>query len=162
MRGSFVPDVKKDCSASSKGVLCQHTKGEWGNMLSRKKFTFCIGQAPSQFSSQWSDSIYHIIRARKKLCKLYTNPTFNPSSLWFPVRYEMYSLRRKPYTNHTLNYTLRRFKPYTKTIHESLHRHTNPTQKIYTKPYTATLHRNGTQFYLGAHPGKTRSAPRKN
>ena len=65
MRGSFVPDVKKDCSASSKGVLCQHTKGEWGNMLSRKKFTFCIGQAPSQFSSQWSDSIYHITRARK-------------------------------------------------------------------------------------------------
>ena len=34
----------------------------------------------------------------------------------------MYSLRRKPYTNHTLNYTLRRFKPYTKTIHESLQR----------------------------------------
>ena len=34
-------------------------------MLSRKKFTFCIGQAPSQFSSQWSDSIYHITRARK-------------------------------------------------------------------------------------------------
>ena len=61
----------------------------------------------------------------------------------------MYSLRCKPYTNHTLNYTLRRFKPYTKTIHESLHHHTNPTQKIYTKPYTATLHRNGTQFYLG-------------
>ena len=65
MRGSFVPDVKKDCSASSKGVLCQHTKGEWGNMLSRKKFTFCIRQTPSQFSSQWSDSIYHITRARK-------------------------------------------------------------------------------------------------
>ena len=65
MRGSFVPDVKKDCSASSKGVLCQHTKGEWGNMLSRNNFTFCIGQAPSQFSSQWSDSRYHITRARK-------------------------------------------------------------------------------------------------
>ena len=75
-------------------------------------------------------------KGKKKLCKLYTNPT--------------------------LNYTLSRFKPYTKTIHESLHRHTNPTQKLYTKAYTATLHCNGIQFYLGAHLGKTRSAPRKN
>ena len=38
----------------------------------------------------------------------------------------MYSLRRKLYTNYTLNYTLRRFKPYTasvrKTIHEAEHK----------------------------------------
>ena len=54
----------------------------------------------------------------KQLCKLYTNPTFNPASLWFCARYEMYSLCSKLYTN----YTLRRFKPYTRTIHESLHR----------------------------------------
>ena len=101
-------------------------------------------------------------KGKRKLCKLYTNPTFDPTSIWFPARYDVYSLRCKPYTNHTLNYTLRRFKPYTKTIHESLHRHTNPTQKLYTKAYTATLHCNGTQFYLGAHPGKTRSAPKKN
>ena len=54
------------------------------------------------------------------------------------------------------------FQTLHKTIHESLHRHTNPTQKLYTKAYTATLHGNGTQFYLGAHLGKTRSAPKKN
>ena len=154
MRGSFVPDVKKDCSASSKGVLCQHTKGEWGNMLSRNNFTFCIGQTLAVFiSMEWFYIPYY--KGKKKLCKLYTNPTFNPAYLWFPVRYEMYSLRRKPYTNHTLNYTLRRFKPYTKTIHESLHRHTNPTQKNIHK----SLHCNPTSQ---RHAVLLRSAPRKN
>ena len=85
-------------------------------------------------------------KGKKKLCKLYTNPTFNHASFWFSAHYEMYSLCCKPYTNPTLNHTLRRFKPYTKTIHESLHCNMNPTQKLYTKPYTATLHCNGTQF----------------
>ena len=79
-------------------------------------------------------------KGKKKLCKLYTNPTFNPASLWFPARYDVYSLRCKPYTNPTLNYTLSRFKPYTKTIHKSLHR--NPT--------------------LQRHAVLLRSAPRKN
>ena len=36
----------------------------------------------------------------------------------------MYSLRRKLYTNYTLNYTLRRFKPYTASVR---------------KPYTASV-----------------------
>ena len=42
---------------------------------------------------------------KKKLCKPYTNPTFNPTSRWFSARYEMYSLRRKPCTNYTQNLT---------------------------------------------------------
>ena len=72
-----------------------------------------------------SNNIYTNYKGKKKLCKLYTNPTFNHTSIWFPARYDVYSLRCKPYTNPTLNYTLRLFKPYTKTIHKSLHR--NPT-----------------------------------
>ena len=79
-------------------------------------------------------------KGKKKLCKLYTNPTFNPAHFWFSAYYEMYSLCSKLYTN----YTLRRFKPYTKTIHESLH--CNPTLQRHA-------------VYLGAHPVKTRSAP---
>ena len=41
-------------------------------------------------------------------------PYINPASIWFPARYEVYGLRRKLYTNYTLNYTLKRSKPYTK------------------------------------------------
>ena len=55
----------------------------------------------------------------KKLYKLYTNPTFNPASRWFIVRYEMYSLRLKLYTN------------YTQTIHWSVQ---NPTRKVGVNP----------------------------
>ena len=95
-----------------------------------------------------------IIRGNKKLYKLYTNPTFNPASRWFPVSCEMYSLCSKLYTNYTL------------TIHWSVQ---NPTQngtqtlhKTERKPYTygntnptrtatQTLHCNVAQFYLGAH-----------
>ena len=160
MRGSFVPDVKKDCSASSKGVLCQHMKGEWGNMLSRKKFTFCIRQTPSQFSSQWSDSIYHITRARKNYAN-YTQTlhlTLHLSDL--PRVTKCIVWGENP----------------TQTIHWTIHWVvSNPTPKLYMKAYTATrtlhktihktLHCNPTlqrQFCLGAHLGKTRSAPRKN
>ena len=132
MRGSFVPDVKKDCSASSKGVLCQHTKGEWGNMLSRNNFTFCIGQAPSQFSSQWSDSIYHITRARKNYAN-YTqtlHSTIHPSDL--------------PHVTMCIVWGANP----TQTLHWTIHwDFSNPTQKLYTKAYTATrtLHKNYTQ-----------------
>ena len=132
MRGSFVPDVKKDCSASSKGFLFQHTKGEWGNMLSRKKFTFCIGQAPSQFSSQWSDSIYHITRARKNYAN-YTQTlhlTLHLSD--FPCVTKCIVCGANP----------------TQTIHWTIHWDaSNPTQKLYMKAYTTTrtLHKKYTQ-----------------
>ena len=154
MRGSFVPDVKKDCSASSKGVLCQHTKGEWGNMLSRKNFTFCIGQVPSQFSSQWSDSIYHITRARKNYAN-YTQTlhlTLHPSDLQHVTMCIVWGANPTQtihwtihwdVSNPTQNYTQKPtppHEPYTKTIHKSLHR--NPT--------------------LQRHAILLRSAPRKN
>ena len=55
-------------------------------------------------------SSYTIIKGEtKKLCKLYTNPTFSPASLWISARYKMYSLCSKLYTN------------YTQTIHWTLH-----------------------------------------
>ena len=150
MRGSFVPDVKKDCSASSKGVLCQHTKGEWGNMLSRNNFTFCIGQAPSQFSSQWSDSIYHITRARKNYAN-YTQTLHLTMYLSdFPCVTKCIVCDANP----------------TQTIHWTIHWGvSNPTQKLYMKAYTATwtlhktLHCNPTSQ---RHAVLLRSAPRKN
>ena len=37
----------------------------------------------------------------KKLYKLYTNPTFSPTLRRFSARCEMYSLKRKLYTNYT-------------------------------------------------------------
>ena len=51
-------------------------------------------------------------KGKKKLCKLYTTPTFNSVFIWFTARYMMYSLCSKLYTNYTLNYTLRCSKPY--------------------------------------------------
>ena len=48
----------------------------------------------------------------------------------------MYSLRRKLYTNYTLNPTLRRFKPYTASIQ-------NPTQRAFK-----TLHCERSQNYI--------------
>ena len=45
----------------------------------------------------------------KKLYKLYTKPYTNPTFLWFSVRYGVYSLCCKLYTN------------YTQTIHWTLH-----------------------------------------
>ena len=71
------------------------------------------------------DVLYINKRESKKLCKLYTNPTFSPTSLWFTERYKMYSLCSKLYTN------------YTQTIHWDV---SNPTQELYTKAYTATIH----------------------
>ena len=150
MRGSFVPDVKKDCSASSKGILCQHTKGEWGNILSRNNFTFCIGQAPSQFSSQWSDSIYHITRARKN----YANYT---QTLHLTLHLSDFPCVTKCIVGDA--------NP-TQTIHWTIHWGvSNPTQKLYMKAYTATrtLHKKYTQKpTLQRHAVLLRSAPRKN
>ena len=114
-------------------------------------------------------TLYVNKRARKNSANYTQNPTFYSLPLWLSARYEMHSLCSKPYTNHTL----KRSKPYTKrganptrtraqNLHEREHktytkRSTNPTQNE-----AKTLHCNGTQFYLGAHLGKTRSAPKKN
>ena len=107
--------------------------------------------------------IYVNKRGNKKLYKLYTNPIFCSLSRWISKRCEMYSLRRKLYTNYTLNHaqnpTLRRSKPYTahvqnptqrafKTLHNGIQ---NPTQRAfktlhsersqnYTRSGTQTLH----------------------
>ena len=130
MRGSFVPDVKKDFSASSKGVLCQHTKGEWGNMLSRKNFTFCIGQVPSQFSSQWSDSIYHITRARKNYAN-YTqtlHSTFHFADLSRVAKCIVCASNYTQTIHKTLHWTLHseRPKPYTASVRKTIQDHTKP------------------------------------
>ena len=108
-----------------------------------------------KFMNSLADSNYILYyKGKKKLCKLYTNPTFNLAFFWFPARYDVYSLRCKLYTNHTLNYTLSRFKPYT---------------KLYMKAYTATrtLHKNYTQKptpqpYIATARSLLRSAPKWN
>ena len=91
-------------------------------------------------------SLYTYIKGNtKKLYKLYTTPTFNPASCWFSVSCEMYSLRCKPYTNYTLNYTQQ---PNTKHRKEPAQ---NPAQRAFR-----TLHsersrnytRSGTQTYI--------------
>ena len=93
---------------------------------------------------RFDSTLYINKRVAKKLYKLYTNPTFWPTSRWFSVSCEMYSLRRKLYTNYTLNPTLRRFKPYTasvqnptlrasKTLHWGVQ---NPTLRVFAKLYT--------------------------
>ena len=61
----------------------------------------------------------------KKLCKLYTNPTFNLASYWFPTRYGMYSLCSKPCTNPTQTLHGNPTQNPTKNLHRTLH--TNPT-----------------------------------
>ena len=73
-------------------------------------------------------TIYVNKGGNKKLYKLYTKPYTNPTSRWFSVRCEMYSLRLKLYTNYTQtlhsNYTQsptkRRPKPYTEAF-KNLH-----------------------------------------
>ena len=82
-------------------------------------------------------TIYVNKGGNKKLYKLYTKPYTNPTSRWFSVRCEMYSLRRKLYTNYTQtlhsNYTQsptkRRSKPYTASVQ-------TPTQRAFAKLYT--------------------------
>ena len=65
----------------------------------------------------------------KKLCKLYTNSTFNLASYWFPTRYGMYSLCSKACTNPTQTLHGNPTQTPTKNLHRTLHRtlHTNPT-----------------------------------
>ena len=83
---------------------------------------------PHMLRSCANDNYTQIKGEKKKLYKLYTDPTFNLAFRWFTARYEMYSLCFKLYTNYTQNPTL------------------NPTQrrpKLYTRPHK-TLH-NGVQ-----------------
>ena len=80
---------------------------------------------------RFDSTLYINKRVAKKLYKLYTKPYTNPTSHWFSVSCEMYSLCFKLYTNYTLNYTqnptLRAFaKLYTK-------RNTNPTFCFWTR-----------------------------
>ena len=93
------------------------------------------------------NNIYHITRARKNYAN-YTqtlHSTIHPSDL--------------PHVTMCIVWGANP----TQTLHWTIHWVvSNPTQKLYTKAYTATLHGNGTQFYLGAHLRKTRSAPKKN
>ena len=85
---------------------------------------------------RFDSTLYINKRVAKKLYKRYTNPTFNPTSRWFSVSCEMYSLCFKLYTNYTLNYTLRRFKPYTASV-QNLH---SERSRNYTRSGTQTLH----------------------
>ena len=77
--------------------------------------------------------IYVNKRGNKKLYKLYTNPTFCSLSRWFSKRCEMYSLRRKLYTNYTLNYTQNPTQRAFKTLHSE-------RSQNYTRSGTQTLH----------------------
>ena len=147
--GVSFPMWRKIARLHQRVFFANTRKENEGTCCRVKNLHFVSDKPPRSF--HLNEVIYiSYYKGKKKLCKLYTNPTFNSASFWFPARYEMYSLQRKPYTNHTLNYTLRRFKPYTKTIHKSLHRHTNPTQNYTQNP---TLQR---------HAVLLRSAPRKN
>ena len=91
-------------------------------------------------------SQYTYIKGKtKKLYKLYTNPTFIPASRWFSVSCEMYSLRCKPYTNYTLNYTQQ---PNTKHRKEPAQ---NPAQRAFRTLHSERLRnytRSGTQTYI--------------
>ena len=78
-------------------------------------------------------TLYINKRVAKKLYKLYTNPTFWPASRWFSVSCEMYSLRRKLYTNYTLNYTLNSTQRAFRTLHSK-------RLQNYTRGGTQTLH----------------------
>ena len=91
----------------------------------------------------------------KKLCKLYTNPTFDPALRWFSVSCEMYSLRLKLYTNYTLNLTQnptqRAFKtlhsersePYTASVRKTIH---EAERKPYILSYEHELFTNWTEL----------------
>ena len=80
---------------------------------------------PHMLRSCANDNYTQIKGEKKKLCKLYTNPTFSPAFRWFTARCEMYSLCFKLYTNYTQNPTLnptqRRPKLYTEAF-KNLHR----------------------------------------
>ena len=92
-------------------------------MAVRKKFLLSFNRLlPDSklcFRTRLDSTLYVNKREAKKLYNSTQNPTFYYSLLCFSVRYEMYGLCFKPYTNYTQNYTLRRSKPYTNTIHES-------------------------------------------
>ena len=96
------------------------------------------GRAEHACLCGWSCEVWDVLfyipynKGKKKLCKLYTNPTFNPASLWFPPHYECIVCAANP----------------TQTLHWTIHWGvSNPTQKLYMKAYTATwtLHKNYTQ-----------------
>ena len=86
---------------------------------------FCLHALATHAAFVRKRLLYINKRGKKKLCKLYTNPTFNPTSIWFSERYGMYSLCFKLYTNYTQNPTLnptqRRPKLYTEAF-KNLHR----------------------------------------
>ena len=56
---------------------------------------------PHMLRSCANDNYTQIKGEKKKLYKLYTDPTFNLAFRWFTARYEMYSLCFKLYTNYT-------------------------------------------------------------
>ena len=58
----------------------------------------------------------------------------------------MYSLRRKLYTNYTLNYTLKRSKPYTKGGGKPYTERYMEAFKTLHETELQTLHCNGAQF----------------
>ena len=135
IRRLFRPNGQKNALQS----VCNAVKADalW-KLLKRS-----TGESPSPLCRVWCDfastlhysTLYINKRVAKKLYKLYTNPTFNPTSRWFSVSCEMYSLRRKLYTNYTLNSTLRRFKPYTASVRETIH-------EAEHKPYILFLNTN--------------------
>ena len=86
---------------------------------------FCLSALATHAAFVRKRLLYINKRGKKKLYKLYTNPTFNPAFRWFSARCEMYSLCFKLYTNYTQNPTLnptqRRPKLYTEAF-KNLHR----------------------------------------
>ena len=70
----------------------------------------------------------------------------------------LHKTTRKPYTNASTNPTQNE----AQTLHEREHKPYTKRRENLTQNEAKTLHCNGTQFYLGAHLGKTRSAPKKN
>ena len=88
---------------------------------------------PHMLRSCANDNYTQIKGEKKKLYKLYTDPTFNLAFRWFTARYEMYSLRRKLYTNYTLNLAQNPTQRAFRTLHWGIQ---NPTQRAYAKLYT--------------------------
>ena len=119
----------------SRALKSRFSSGAMNPLFFRRSSLVCVAMLHHVSKGFWRQrkcrvargsflSQYTYIKGKtKKLYKLYTNPTFNPASCWFSVSCEMYSLRRKLYTN------------YTQTLHSNYTQ--NPTErrpKLYTDP----------------------------